>query len=99
MTEILNSATLRMHFFSWHEEDGVVIIRKKNRDALLLNPTSSALWKIMQNGWTVGAYKAAVGQKMELSGQQLEKIVEDFLTMMMREGVVATKNISLFEDS
>jgi hypothetical protein len=101
MMHLSEEVPFYLYYDSWHEEGDAVVIRKKKRlgEAVILNPSAAALWKIVERGeWTVRKFKEAVSKNLAVDKQEGEQLVNEFLNKMIQEEVISTTRVSLFEE-
>lgn len=102
MIEFSDNSKFYVQFNSWHTENEIAIIRKKDKymDAILLNKTATALWQIAARRaeWTYSDFLAAVQDEIEPLNPAAEARVNDFLAKMIAEGLINRHKKSIFQD-
>lgn len=102
MADFSDNSRFYVQFNSWHTENEIAIVRKKDKymDAILLNKTATALWQIAARRaeWTYSDFLAAVQAEIEPSEDPVEGRVREFLAKMAAEGLIHRHKKSIFQD-
>ena len=95
MNALLGNSKIYVYHDSWHEEDNVVIIRKKKGDIIILNPLASSMWKMIQDEeWLIDTFNRECEKRL---GVKNKEIAIEFIEKMVQEGIISTRDVELFQ--
>jgi hypothetical protein len=102
MLELSANSKFYVQYNSWHAENEIAIVRKKDKymDALILNKAASELWQIAARRaqWTMSQFTEAVENEVGPSNEPTETRIQEFLEQMIQAGLILRHKTSIFQD-